>query len=190
MIEEIFKDISGYEGLYQVSNLGNVRSVGMYVGRGKGTYFQEGRIMKPVKDRGGYLYVNLYKNSKRKVHKVHRLVATAFIENPDNLPEVNHIDENKQNNKVENLEWCDHKQNCNHGTRIERVAETRRKRPLQLTLDYTLVKEWSSTAECGRNGFDHSTVSKCCNNKYGKQGNVYKGYRWVYAEDYYKLFAT
>ena len=185
---ETWKPVAGYEGLYEVSNLGNVRRVA-----GKGC--KEIRVLKLVKQSNGYLYVNLYKEGNRKMHRVHRLVAQAFIPNPDNLPEINHIDEDKTNNCVENLEWCDNVYNNNHGTRNQRISEAlrgvynnpkRSKKPLQLTLDGKLVKEWESTHECGRNGFDQSAVSACCNNKYGKQGNVYKGYRWVKAEDYYK----
>ena len=126
-------------------------------------------------------------------------MAQAFLPNPDNLPEVYHIDENKENNKVcsgvVNLEWCTTKYNHNYGTRNQRSTESNINSPkqseivLQMALDYVLVKEWSSTKECGRNGFDQSAISKCCNNKYCSQGNVYKGYRWMFAEDYYKMFA-
>ena len=181
--EEIYKDVSGYEGLYQVSNFGNVRSLNY-------NHTGQTRILRPVKDRYGYLLVDICKDGNRKKHRVHRLVAQAFIPNPDNLPEINHKDENKENNVVTNLEYCDRRYNVNHGTRTERMAEARSEEVLQFTLDYVLVKEWSSIAECGRNGFNISCVSDCCNNKYGKKGNVYKGYRWVKKEDYYKLFAT
>ena len=182
-MEELFKSITGYEGLYEVSNLGNVRRLA-------GKRRKETRILKPIKTKNGYLLVYLCKDGKQKPHTVHRLVATVFIPNPDNLPEVNHIDEDKTNNKVSNLEYCDHKQNCNHGTRNERVAETQSEKVVQLTLDYVFVREWQSIAECGRNGFNIGAVSLCCRNKYGSQINVYKGYRWMYAEDYYKLFAA
>lgn len=189
-MKEVFREIAGYNGLYEISNLGNVRSLGMWKkGKGNSSYFQEGRVLKPQKDKDGYLQVNLYKDGNQKHHKVHRLVATAFIENTDSLPEVNHIDEDKTNNRVSNLEWCTTKYNHNYGTRTERMAETQSKRPLQLTLDYTLIKEWSSINECGRNGFCQTAVSLCCRNKYYSQGNVYKGYRWMYAKDYYKMFA-
>ena len=178
---EVFKSITGYEGLYEVSNFGEVRSL---------NYKHTGqmRVMKPGKDGCGYLYVGLMKDSKRKFYTVHRLVATAFIENPYNLPEVNHIDEDKTNNVVSNLEWCTRTYNNNYGTRIERVSVVLRNEPkrskkvLQLTLDGKLVKEWESTQECGRNGFCQSVVAACCRNEYGKQGNVYKGYRWVYVD--------
>ena len=178
---ERWRDIEGYEGLYQVSDFGEVRSL---------NYHRTGqtRDLKPRKNRYGYLQVSLCKDSKVKTHYVHRLVASTFIENPNNLPEINHKDENKENNVVTNLEYCDHKYNMTHGTLQERSADARRKKPLQLTLDYVFVKEWASISECRRNGFDQSAVAACCRNEYCSQLNVYKGSRWMYAEDYYKLF--
>lgn len=122
--EEIWKDIIGYEGLYQVSSLGRVRSLDKYDSMNR---FYEGRILKLFADRLGYLSVVLYSNSKRKHYLVHRLVAEAFIHNPDNLPQVNHKDENPSNDNVENLEWCDGKYNVNYGTRIDRIRDIRLK---------------------------------------------------------------
>ena len=112
---EIWKDIKGYEGLYQVSNKGRVKSLN-YRRTGK-----EG-ILKGKPDKDGYLRVGLCKNKKQKPFYIHRLVAKAFLPNPNNLPEVNHIDENKENNHVENLEWCDRKYNNNYGSRNERAS--------------------------------------------------------------------
>ena len=89
-MEEQFRNITGYEGLYEVSNLGNVRSL----------KYGKTRVLKPAKDKDGYLYTNLNKDGKGKWHKIHRLVAQAFIKNPNNLPEVNHIDEDKTNNRA------------------------------------------------------------------------------------------
>lgn len=194
--EEIYKDVAGYEGLYKVSNLGNVRSVGMWTNiRGGSKRFLKGRVLKSGKGKGGYLIVVLCKDGKQKTHTVHRLVAQAFIDNPNNLPEVNHIDENKENNVVTNLEWCSYSYNINYGTRNERHAKALRgiynnpklsKKVLQLTLDGKIVREWDSVNECGRNGFSIGHVSACCNGK----RKTHKGYRWMYAEDYYKLFAA
>ena len=101
---EVFKDIKDYEGLYQVSNLGRVKSLQM----GKE------RILKPSFDRYGYFHVTLCKNKKRKGFTVHRLVAQTFIQNPLNLPQINHIDGNKTNNNITNLEWCDLSYNIKH----------------------------------------------------------------------------
>ena len=111
MMEE-WKAIPGYEGLYEVSNMGNVRNV------------RRNTLLRLSKTNNRYIRVSLCKNGIKTGLTVHRLVAEAFIPNPDNLPEVNHKDEDKTNNRVENLEWCDHKYNMNYGTRNIRAKET------------------------------------------------------------------
>lgn len=112
---EIWKDIKEYEGLYQVSNLGRIRSLDKYrKGKNNTKVFVKGRILKQNKDKDGYLQVNLSKNNKQKTFKSHRLVAMAFLINKNNLPQVNHKDENRQNNCVSNLEWCTEKYNCRY----------------------------------------------------------------------------
>ena len=116
--EECWKDIEGYEGFYQVSNLGNIRS--KYSGKWK--------LMKATKNNHSRMVVGLYKNGKAKLFLVHRLVAQSFIPNPNRLPEINHKDENPLNNCVENLEWCTPKYNVNYGTRNKRDAETMSRR--------------------------------------------------------------
>ena len=110
---EVWKDIEGYEDLYQVSNLGRVKRL------------NTGRILKGRKNTNGYLQVILCKNGKTKHYYIHRLVAQVFIPNQENKPQVNHIDENKENNHAENLEWVTSKENNNHGTRTLRVGKTR-----------------------------------------------------------------
>lgn len=122
--EEIWKDILGYEGLYQVSSFGRVRGLDRYDSMNR---FWKGRILKSQTGTGGYLFVQLCLNGKVKAYSVHRLVAETFIHNPDNLPQVNHLDEDKTNNRVENLEFCDSKYNVNYGTRIERIRDIRLK---------------------------------------------------------------
>ena len=118
MIEE-WRPVVGYEGLYEVSNTGRVRSVDRFYYR-----LHKGKVLSPTKDRYGYLTVTLNCNGKSKTIKIHRLVAQAFLPNPDNLPQVNHKDEDKTNNNVTNLEWCDAKYNVNFGTRQERYRNT------------------------------------------------------------------
>jgi len=117
-MEEIWKDIIGYEGLYEISNLGNVMAKEKTVPNVNGTRIMERtlpkRLLKPQSDRYGYFKVNLYRHSKMTAKTIHRLVGVAFIPNPENKPCINHIDYNKGNNFIENLEWCDHEYNYNH----------------------------------------------------------------------------
>ena len=159
---------------YQVSNWGRIMSLN-YRNTGKA------ELMNPGTNTDGYFKVNLRKNGKRKMCYVHRLVAQTFLPNPENKPEVNHIDEDKTNNKVDNLEWKWHKDNINHGTHNERSAKARTngklsKRVLQLSLSGELIREWESTQECGRNGFCQGAVSECCQGK----RKSHKGFRFMY----------
>lgn len=124
-MEEIWKDIEGYEGLYQVSNLGRIKSLERYVWNRFSYILVKERILKQSNDKYGYCIISLNKNNKGKVFKVHRLVAQAFIPNSLNAPQVNHKDEDKKNNYVDNLEWCDSKYNNTYGTRIERIVRNR-----------------------------------------------------------------
>ena len=119
MIEEIWRPVVGYEGLYEVSNLGRVRSVDRYYYR-----LHKGKVLSLSKNANGYLKVVLSCNGKCKTIKVHRIVAEAFLPNPDNLPQVNHKDEDKTNNSVDNLEWCNAKYNLSYGTRKDKVRDT------------------------------------------------------------------
>lgn len=121
MTEEIWRPIEGYEGLYEVSSYGRVRSLDRY---DRMNHFRKGRIMKQSYNGNGYLTVDLCLNGKVKKYLGHRLVAQVFIKNPCNLPQINHIDEDKSNNRVENLEWCDAKYNTNYGTARIRGRET------------------------------------------------------------------
>ena len=130
---EIWKDIVGYEGLYQVSNLGNVKRLKGYKGRGKG-YIVEEHIIQPSINSRGYQNVILCKNGKTKTFTMHRLVAIAFLYNSEKLPQVNNKDENKLNNCVDNLEWCDSKYNNNYGTRNKKCSDKWKLKRLQKEL--------------------------------------------------------
>ena len=159
-MNEIWKDIDGYEGLYQVSNLGRVKSL---------NYRRTGKEqnLKPRNNVLGYLKVILCKNGKTKPFTIHRLVAKAFLENPDNKSDVNHKDEDKTNNCVDNLEWMTRKDNINYGTHNERMAKSRSKSVLQFTKNGKFVKEWPSVIQIERDlGFSSGNISQCCNGKY------------------------
>ena len=122
-MEEIWKDIKEYEGLYQISNLGRVKRL-KFINRHLN--FKKERILKPYKDGGkNYFIIALYKNGKREYKQIHRLVAEAFIPNTNNFPLVNHKDENKTNNYVNNLEWCTCKYNTNYGTSRLKMSKKR-----------------------------------------------------------------
>ena len=168
-MEEIWKDKKGYEGHYQVSNWGRVKSI----------KFGKEKILKLIKDKDGYLQVTLCKNNIKKVYKVHRLVAEAFIDNTDNLPQVNHKDENKLNNNVDNLEWCDRLYNVRYGTGIERRSKKRSKPVLQYDLEGNFIKEWVSINECVRNGYNQGNVAACCRGK----RKYHKGFIWRYKNE-------
>ena len=123
-MNEVWKDVVGYEQYYEVSNQGRVRSKSRTV-HGMNEWEMEGRVLRQANS-GRYWQVYLCVNGKGKSKSVHRLVAEAFIPNPDNLPEVNHKDENRYNNHIDNLEWCTHKYNVNYGTRNQRISKARK----------------------------------------------------------------
>ena len=112
-MQEVWKEIEGTNGMYQVSNLGNVKSF---------TRIKKGGLLKFGHFSNGYLFAHIRINGKRRSYLVHRLVASAFLPNPQNLPQVNHKDENKTNNRVDNLEWCTHLYNQNYGTKNQRIG--------------------------------------------------------------------
>ena len=150
-MEEIWKDIEGYEGLYEVSSYGRVRSLGQFVNHNYGGYaYRKGRILKPGLGSKKYLSVTLSKNGIQKQYSVHRLVAQAFIPNINNLPIINHKDENKLNNCVDNLEWCDYKYNVNYGNRLNKFYDSRIKsgymNPEHLGLDKKTIAYLASKA--------------------------------------------
>ena len=175
---EVWKDVVGYEGLYKVSDRGNVYSVERLNSRGRKI---GGRIMKPNYRRDGYLEVGLSNDGKVKTKLIHRLVTEAFIPNPKKLPEVNHKDEIKTNNRVGNLEWCTRGHNINHGTRNERIAHALSKKVRAVNVENGEVLIFNSTHEAGRKGYDQGNVAKTCKGIY-YGGNLYKGHRWYYIQ--------
>lgn len=176
MKKEYWKPVVGYEGLYEVSNWGRVKSVKRLVKSPRGYRTVCERILKPTKDSHGYLCVSLHKEGKMKFVKIHRLVAEAFLDNTDNLPCVNHKDENPLNNVVSNLEWCTYKYNNNYGTARQRMAEKQSKPVLQYDLECNFIKEWKSTRECKRNGFNQGHIAACCRG----ERKTHKGFIWKY----------
>lgn len=146
--EEIWKPVKNYEERYAVSNMGRVKSLErITVGKDDKKYHWKECILKGIQTKEGYLQVNLYDSkSRRNRLLIHRLVAEAFISNPENKPQVNHKNEIKTDNRVENLEWMTAKENCNYGTRNARIS----KPVAQYTKDGILIKVWPSTHEAGR----------------------------------------
>lgn len=158
MAVELWKDIKGYEGKYQISNLGRVRN--------------NKSIIKPQKDNIGYMKVILYKNKTRKTKKIHRLVAEAFLDNINNKPEVNHINGNKEDNKVSNLEWINHKNNCIHAVK-KGLIKTKKVVCIETNKIYTSIKE----AAKDTNTFD-GHITKVCKGERKTTG----GFHWRYLE--------
>lgn len=172
---EKWKDIIGYEGLYQASSLGNIRSLDRYDCRGN---WIKGKVMKPRLINSGYLMVHFRnENGKRKGLLVHRLVAQAWIDNPEGKKQVDHIDENKLNNRVENLRWATPKENTNHGTGMKRAALSRGISVAQLTEDNEVIAIFPSLAEAGRKTkINDSAIGACCSGRFKHAG----GYKWRY----------
>lgn len=185
-MNEVWKDIEGYEGLYQVSNLGRIKSLGRTIIRRTryGTlapYTIKPRILKPKRCQADYYQVGLFPmEGKAAVAKIHRLVAQAFIPNPDNLPEVNHKDENKANNRADNLEWCTHVENCNYGTRNARVIEKSSKAVLQMDADGNVIAEYPSVIEASRaTGIGRRNIGDCCQKPNRSHAG---GYLWKFKD--------
>jgi len=181
---EEWRDVLGYEGRYMVSNTGKVRSLDKYARVCGGSYrLVKGKNIAINRYPNGYLFAML--DGKTKL--VHRLVAQAFIPNPNNLPQVNHKDENIENNVVENLEWCTSKYNANYGTRNIRCYESNRKhfKPVyQLDKDCgMIIRWWDNIRNAARSlNICEEQISRVC-----KGINITAGgYKWVYASDYDK----
>ena len=189
MMNEIWKDKKDYEGLYQVSNLGNIRSLTRKVKCKNDTFrIVNGKMLIPIQMKNGYLFVNLWKNNIVKRKLVHRLVATAFIPNPANKQEVNHIDANKTNNNYFNLEWNTRPENTFHSYKMNLREEQRKnvamtnkklksKNVAQYDKNMQLTKTFPSASEAARYyGYNQSAISECCR---GIRKKAY-GYIWKY----------
>lgn len=165
------KDIKNYEGLYAITSCGKVWS------------YKSKRFLTPQDNGCGYLQVTLCKNGDKKRHYVHRLVAAAYIPNPNNLPQINHKDENKKNNCISNLEWCDSKYNNSYGTKAERSAEKQRKpiRDLDTNEVYKDLREASKIT-----GVCTADISKVCNGVYRQS----KGHHFMFEKDYQNILVA
>lgn len=173
---EMWKPIKGFEGLYEVSNFGRIKSIERFVIKGNryGTttkQFVPTKILNPSRDKDGYLILSLCKNGKGYTRKVHRLVAIHFIPNLDNKPEVNHIDENKNNNRVENLEWCTNIENIRHGTGMLRSQLAKLRPVIQYDLEGNFIKEWQNYYEAADyHGVSFKAISNAVVNKHCSAG--------------------
>lgn len=182
---ERWKDIEGYEGLYQISDYGRVKSlskrflVSNQYGKSKGYRTQKSKILKPQLDKYGYLRVTLC-NNKHKLFQVHRLVGLSFVPNLQLLPLINHKDENKTNNHVDNLEWCTHKYNVNYGTSIERIIKSQSIKVNQYDLNGNFIKQWMGINEAGRIlSINRANIISVCQGKRNMAG----GFIWRYVDE-------
>ena len=189
--KEEWRTIEGYEGLYEISNFGRVKSLPRYVNNHTGQLLVKEKIIKQQKNHKGYATVTLgnKKSGNKKTMFVHRLLAKAFIPNPNNLPQINHIDGDKLNNKINNLEWCDNSYNQIHayqnGLNWHHEGSGRKKKPVY-QIDITtkeIVNEFESATEAAKQiGSKQPDISACCRKERGHR--VVKGYIWRYKEEY------
>lgn len=185
LISELWKDIEGFEGIYQISSKGNIRSLDRWVIDKNGRkVFWKSQPIKPRpqhKDGSGYLQVSLRMNGKYIHFLVHRLVAKAFIPNPNNLEQVNHIDENKHNNDVNNLEWLSRLDNTRYGTGIDRMAEKHSTAIMQLDMDGNVIKEWQSIRQA------KMSVAASIWSAILEGRRICKGYVWIERDKYINM---
>ena len=181
-LEEVWKDISNYEGFYQVSNLGRIKSLDRWVEQRNGSFRHfDGRVLKPRLS-NGYLYVSLSISENVRTVRIHSVVAQMFIKSRPEGMVVNHKDEVKTNNCIDNLEYLTVKENTNYGTgiarmRLKKINGKKSKPIIGINIKTQKLIEFPSMREAQRNGFDERNISKCCNGK----ANSHKGYRWEFA---------
>ena len=166
-MKEIWKDIIGYENLYQVSNFGRIKSLAR----------KAEKILKAKIDKD-YYRIGLFKNKKQKFYAIHRLVAQAFISNPNNYSCVNHKDENKLNNFVDNLEWCSIIYNNNYGNRTLKSSKSKERKVEQYDLKDNFIKLWNSQKEAISTLKISNHITDVCNGRRKKCG----GYKWKFEE--------
>lgn len=182
---EIWKDVNGFEGLYKISSYGRICSLERMKLDNGGYAPVRRRILKPQLNKDGYLMVRLFNNSKQLDISVHRLVALNFIPNPHKYLQVNHLDEIKTNNRVENLEWVTPKMNCNYGTKQTRfVSKMKNTSKFSKPVIGVNIKDGSkiffpSTQEAKRNGFSQGNIASCCRG----ERKYHKGYFWHFANE-------
>lgn len=176
MEKEIWKDVVGYEGLYQISNLGNLKSLEKIIHQRKRAYKAKEKIMKPNILTTGYYYANLYKNGVVKKYVLHRLVANAFLPNLLNKPEVNHIDGNKLNNCVSNLEWVTNKENVIHAIKTGLKKYDTQSTKIKQIRNGVVINVYNSIHEAGRKTkINSGNISSVINGRRKKAG----GYNWI-----------
>lgn len=182
--KERWADIPGYEGAYQVSDYGRVRSCDRYLNAMHGSkQFRKGILIKPIVMPNGYVIVGLNRDLKKTTKYIHRLVAESFLPNPQGLKEVNHKDEDKTNNRVDNLEWCTHLYNINYGSAKSRISVSHLsggfgKKPIAQIKDGVVVKQFNSAADAEREtGIDASAIRKVCLKR--PRFKTAGGYEWI-----------
>lgn len=182
-MEEVWKDIKGYEGLYQVSNLGRIKGLKRKVKSPQGSSgFRtiKEKILIPHISNRGYAVVNLSKDNIKVLRSIHGLVCDAFLENPNNYHCINHKDENKLNNCVNNLEWCTTRYNNLYNNKIDRLTKARMKKIVQIDNDNKAIKIWESSKTVGDAlGISNTLITRCCR----ERGKTAGGYKWKYADD-------
>lgn len=175
MVEEVWKDVPGYEGLYKVSSLGEIASYDRYSSNGK--LHNRGKKLSKKISNSGYYRVCLCDGNSQQEKTLHRLIASAFIPNPDNLPQVNHKNEDKLDNRVDNLEWCSVSYNNSYGTINERRTANTRKRVQMFRKDGSPICQFESAHEAERmTGISFSLIARVCRGK----GDTAGGYKWMY----------